>query len=221
MGRRHGNGRAQQRSHLIADREVRSKRANLAFTLFRPTTEETSQEIYARLRALQQEEDIPEQVKLFVDGHHSSLLQERRMRKGLVMGFAAGFAVHTALGHVESGLPDHGRGRLTAQVTSVNVIGRNRNVIMANVADPDEILTRSRQAVRHILGDMGLTMNIDRADHVTLGTCNGGLTQTESRHVAHVAQEVLFDLPLELDPVVIQLNGRRVPLSEARDQLAS
>lgn len=221
MGRRNGTARAPQRSHLPANKEARSSRANLAFTLFRPVAGESGEQIYERLHALQQEDDIPQSVHLFNRDHHNSLIQERRMRKGLVMGFAAGFAVSTALGHLESGLPGRGRGRVTAKVKSVSVLGRNRNILVANIVDQDEILERSRRAVSVILSDMGLRIDVDHSDHVTLGTSKSGMTPTESRHVEHVTEEVLLDVPIKLEPVAIEYHGRRLPLSEAQGQLYS
>lgn len=216
MGRNNGHGRAPQRSRLIADREERQSRANLAFAMYRPVAAETTEEIYSRLRPLQQEEDIPGCVRLFDHDLHSSIVQERRMRKGLVMGFAAGFAVSSALGHLESSLPGHGRSHIKAEVKGVSLIGRNRNTITAQITDEAGVLPTSRQTVWHILGSMGLNMNIDRKDHITLGTSKGGITQTESRHIQHTVAEVLQDVPILLEPVVIEYNGQRLPLSEAK-----
>lgn len=221
MGRRNGTVRAPQRSHLIANREARSSRACLAFTLFRPVTEETSEQLYERLHALQQEDSIPSSVHLFNRDHHSSLIQERRMRNGLLIGVASGFAVHKALRRLEIGLPGNGRECITASVTSVRAIGRNRNVVMAGITDQDKVLTRSTKAARHILGDMGLHMELDNTAHVTLGEAERGLTHSESKSVEEIASEVLLDLPIKLDPVFVELNGCRMSLSEARCRLAS
>lgn len=219
MGRKHSNGRAPQRSRLVADREERSHRANMAFSLFRPAAYETSQTIYSRLRPLQQEEDIPTEVDLFTRDHHCSLIQERRMRKGLVKGFAAGFAVSAALGHLESGMPGHGRGTVDAKIAGVEIIGRNRNIITAIVEDPENVLSRSRQSVGQILGAMGLNMNIDRSDHITLGVSKTTITPTEGRHIRHVVEEALTGIPILLEPVAIDLNGKRSALSEAKSQI--
>ena len=143
------------------------------------------------------------------------------MRKGLIMGFAAGFAVSSALDHLENGLPNHGRDHIRARVKGVQTIGRNRNTVTAHIIDEEGVLPASRQMVGRILGSMGLNMNIDRTDHITLGTSKSRITQTESRHIEHTVAEVLSDVPILLGPVVIEYNGQRLPLSDARTQLAT
>lgn len=215
MGRRNGTGRAPQRSRLIANREERSSRAANAFSVLRPVTPEVTAEIHTRLRLLQDEDDIPASVRIFDHDIHSSVIQERRVRRGLAKGLAAGFVLGNALGHIKNGLPGHGDGTLKARFTGVDVIGRNRNVLVGYIDDEDGILRKARHATKAILTDMGLRLHVDAHDHVTLGVDQAsGLTQTERRHVIHTAGDIISDIPILLGPVEVEHNGKRVPISQ-------
>lgn len=213
------SGRIPQRSRLIANREDRSNRAKQAFSMFRPVIQEDSDTLYSRLKPLQEEDDIPDSLTLFNHDHHASIIQERRMRKGLVVGLTAGFAIGTALGHIESGLPGHGRASLAAKFKGVDVIGRNRNVLVGYIQDEQGILSFSREATTKIFESMGLHFKMDKRDHITLGSSASGLTATERKHVIHTAEEALFGLEVCLDPVVIEQHGRRMPLSDVKRHL--
>jgi len=215
MGRKNATGRVPQRSRLIPNREERRSRTSHAFSIYRPVVGEASDTIYERMKLLQDEQDIPSILKLFSGRMHCSIVQEERVRKGLAKGLAAGFVIGSALSHIENGLPNKGRGCVEARFTGVDVIGRNRNILIGHVRDEDGKLQRSRLITKKILSDMGLKINIDCSDHITLGVSqHKGLTQTERRHVMHTAFEVIADIPVSLDPVVVEHNNVVTPLSE-------
>ncbi len=216
MGRKnHPNGNV-QRSRLSANREERSSRVANAFALFRPVDSEVTEEVYERLHALQAEEDIPGNVKLFNRDLHSSIIQERRVRRGLAKGLATGFVLSSALTHIESGMPGHGRSRLDATITEVDVIGRNRNVLIAHLEDKRGVLGDQMETARHVLGSMGLKLSIDRKPHITLGESPAGLSKTERRHVIHTVQDTVMDVEVQLLPIMVEHNGRRLPLEAAK-----
>lgn len=103
---------------------------------------------------------------------HCSIIQERRVRNGLARGLAAGFVIGNALSHIESGLPNRGRARISANFTGVDVVGRNRNVLIGHIHDEDEKLEKARYITRQILFDMGLRLKVDKTDHITLELVN-------------------------------------------------
>ncbi len=187
--------------------------------MFRPVVKEQSDILYSRLKPLQEEDDIPDSLTLYNHDHHASIIQERRMRKGLVEGLAAGFAIGTALGRIESGLPGNGRAGLAVEFKGVDVIGRNRNVLIGFIKDEKDILSRSRKATTQILESMGLRFNMDKCDHITLGYSERGLTATERKHVIHTTEEAVIGLEVNLEPVVIEHNGRQIPLSDTKQHL--
>lgn len=154
-------------------------------------------------------------MRLFTGRLHSSIIQERRVRNGLARGLAAGFVLGSALSHIESGLPGQGRGSIEASFTGIDVIGRNRNILIGHIRDEEGKLAQARNTTKRILKDMGLRLEVDNVDHSTLGVSQGsGLTETERRHVMHTALEVVADVPVTLGPVVVDHDNVSTPLSE-------
>jgi hypothetical protein len=216
MSRKNYQGSIPQRTRLISDRELRSRRSEKAFSMFRPVQDESAAKIHERLNNLQHELDIPESVKLYNHDLHSSIIQERRMRRSLATHFAAGVAVGTILSHMEGGLPGNGKGVVSATFKQIDVIGRNRNIIIAHIEDEKGILRAQTESLTAILGSFGLHLNVDKHAHLTLGTSAAGLSATERRHVIHTVEEVVQGIPIELGPVEIEQNGHRVPLANAK-----
>lgn len=215
MGRRNASRGTPQRSRLIADKEKRSSREAHAFALLRPVLKPTVETIHENLRKLQHEDDIPKGLTLFSREMHVSIIQERRVRKGLARGLAAGFAIGNALSRLERGLVPESDESIRAKITGVDAVGRNRGVLIAHLDDDDGVLRQSRLCTRTILSEMGLKIDVDKKDHITLGTSNRqGLTETEKKHVLHTALEVIIDVPILLGPVEVDHNEKRSPLGE-------
>ncbi len=216
MGRVNSSNRNPQNGRRSPNREERYNRASKAFSMFRPVEPDSADQIYSFLRPMQQEDDIPRHVKLFSHDLHASIIQERRMRNGLLKGLAAGFMISTALGHIEGGLPGRGQGRIKAQFTGVDIHGRNNNIISGRIKDQEGLISQSRLSTGRILKDMGLPINVDRRDHITLGRSESGMTPTEMRHVEHIIGDALLGLEVWLEPVAIEHDGRRISLSDAK-----
>lgn len=212
MGRHNSRyGTSPQRSKLVADKEERGSWSQHAFALFRPVEQKTMDEMYEVVKTLQDEEDIPASVKLFNTDLHCTLVQERRMRRALARGLAGGFAASTALSRVENRLSREGAPAINFTVKSVDVIGRNRNLLIANITDPEKILKNQREALREVLGSMGLKLAMDKCDHITLGESKTGLTATERKHVIHMVEDTLPSNG-QLDSIIVEHEGIRLPL---------
>lgn len=212
MGRKVHQRHSPQRTNPIANREQRQTWSQHAFALFRPLSPESSASLYELTSSLQREEDIPRSIGLYNTDQHSSLIQERRMRKSLITGFVAEFAVGTTLAQLENGLSPDNASNIPFTYKSADVIGRNRNVIIARIVDKEGVLGKQRRAMQQILKNCGLTIDIDRCDHVTLGESEQGLTATEKKHVIHVLNDTLPAISGELLPIMVEHGGKRTPL---------
>lgn len=216
MGRRNWSGSTPQRSRLIANREERTARAQRAFALYRPVSDESTQEIYKRLKSLQIEQSIPASVNLFNHDMHASVIPERRMRDGLLKSIAAGFATRTALASIERSLPEKGRSTVEAKITGADIIGRNRNILISRISDDNEVLGSSRRAIKRVMGDLGLKVTLDNYDHITGGKSKERLEYPTRVAVVHAVFETIMDIPIVLEPVHVEYAGHRMPLSEAK-----
>jgi hypothetical protein len=215
MSRRNHNGSIPQRSKRPANKGERRRRSDNAFTLYRPVSAEAVETVYERLRRLQQEDDIPKKVQLFQHELHSSLIQERRMRR-----FAQGLAIATRImPHLlHSNLPDVAKDTIPeAKITQTQMIGRNRNTLIARINDEEGRLHEDFAMMNDFFQQDGIkNPMLDKGAHITLGSTRKGevVTQTERRHVEHTVVETLGDIAIDLGPLWIEYKGLAQPLSD-------
>jgi len=208
-GRNNGISCAFQRSKLIANKEARTARASQAFALLRPVADVTEKDIYSATSMLQQDGIIPGEVELVDSGMHSSIIQTRRVREALKAGFAGGFVLSRDLCRLESGMPSRGRAEVPAHFTGVDTVGRNRNILIGRIKDPNGVLEAQSMAAHRILGNMGVKLKQDRAPHITLGESKPGLSVKEREQVIDGVFNVIRDIEVVLLPVEIEHNGFR------------